>query len=321
MSLPGTLYVGQGYAPPPVPVNDPGWTPLSMWWVDWTGTRWGLSDEQQGLVMMRGIRGLGKVAWEHHEDDYAAIAGSYWRDARAQRREHFWPLYVYHDGSTAEFVARDRALSKGFSSRHEGTIYVQHENGDLRSIKARYEKGLDESLDLDPGFFGWVRYGVYLRSSQPFWEGTPIVRSWGIAEPVPFFGAGDPIEAGPPFGIAEATAAGSVYIDNPGDVEIYPTWTLTGPITASGGWSARVGTPGHYIEVPFTIASGEELVIDTTPSRQSALLDGVDVMADLATFDFDAIEPGANVELYVVSSALGDGLVQVAATPLYERAL
>lgn len=319
MVLPGLVYVSPGA--PPTGLGQGPWFPLQMWWVDWTGTRWNLSDEEHGLVTMRGVRGLGKPAWEHHEDDYAAIAGSFWRDARALPREHFWPLYVYHDGGTSDFTQRDRALSKGMHVKHEGTIYVQHPDGMLRSIKARYVKGLDEAYELDPGYFGWTKYGVYLRSSQPFWEGSPIVRSWGVATPIPFFGAGDVIAAGPPFGIAEATADGTVLIDNPGDVEVYPTWTLTGPLVATGGWSARVGTPGHTIEVPFTIPADSVLVIDTTPSRQSALLDGEDVMADLATFDFDFIEAGEQVPLEVTASALGDGNVKVSLTPLYERAL
>jgi hypothetical protein len=318
--LPGIVFVSPS-APPVDGDPNEGWSPLQMWWVDWTGTRWNLSDEDHGLVMMRGVRGLGKPVWEHHEDDYAAIAGSFWRDARAQAREHFWPLYLYHDGGTSDFTQRDRALSRGLDARREGVVYVQHSGGELRSIKARYIKGLDDAFDLDPTFCGWAKYGVYLRSSQPFWEGSPVVRTWGAAAPVPFFGAGDPAEAGPPFGIAEATASGEVLIDNPGDVEVYPTWTLIGPITASGGWSARVGTPGRVIEVPFTIPSGQTLVIDTTPSRQSALLDGVDVMEDLTTFDFDAVEAGASVPLYVLSSALAGGSIQVSLTPLYERAL
>lgn len=315
---PGLVYAQYSTAPP-VTGNDPGWSPLQLWWVDWTGTRWNLSDELHGLVTMSGIRGLGSPKYQHHRDDYAAIAGSFWRDARALTREIFLPLYLYADEGSAEWVARNRAFWKGMDPYREGTLYVQSPDGEVRHIAARYASGGEDAYDKDPTLFGWARYGIYLDADSPFWLGEPVPKGWTTAEPVPFFGAGNVSEAGPPFGISKDTATGATTMANPGDEEAYPIWTVDGSAPIVSGYSVQISVDGHVIKVPFAL-DDDVLVIDTTPSKQSATLNGVDVMSDLETFDFAPIGPGATAELEFTISAGSDATIHAEITPLYRRA-
>lgn len=319
MTLPGLIYAEYS-APPLVIGNDPGWSPLVMWWVDWTGTRWELSDESSGLIVRKGVRGLGSPRYEHHRDDYAAIAGSFWRDARALTREIFLPLYLFSDGGSVHWVARDRAFWRGMDPYKTGTLYVQAPDGQVRSIAARYRAGGEEAFEQDPTFFGWANYGVYLDADTPFWAGTPIPQTWENGDPVPFFGAGNVSGLGPPFGIAKSTTSGTSAMANPGDEEVYPVWTVTGTAALSGGYSVQIGVDGHVIKVPFAL-DDDVLVIDTTPSRQSATLNGTDdVMADLETFDFAPIPAGGTAELEIIITAGSDAVVLAEITPLYRRA-
>ena len=65
------------------------------------------------------------------------------------------------------------------------------------------------------------------------------------------------------------------------------------------------------------LAEGDTLVIDTRPTAQTAMLNGVDVTASLLTFGFAEIPEGANVPLTVLLDGIG-GTARVELTQLYE---
>jgi hypothetical protein len=188
-------------------------------------------------------------------------------------------------------------------------------DGTQRRIRVRYEKGGEEAFEIDPVFYGWAKYGLYLTAEQPYWEGVgfdPV--EWGAAEPVYFFGGGTSGPTlGPPFGIAKPTTSGRTSMSNPGDVEAWPVWTIRGPMT-----SCELGIEGQTVIVPFALASGDVLVIDTRPTAQTAILNGtVDKTPQLGSFGFAQVEPGDDVELTVLTTGTG-GSVRVELTPLYE---
>jgi hypothetical protein len=314
MSLPGTIFVQAPTIPEPPPV-DPGREGVAIWLEGWDGSLWRLDSEESGLVLMRGARGFGMVTVEHHRDEHAILPGSTWRDARVLNREVFLPLYVFSDGSSRDWQEHNRRFWRIMRTRKTALLHVMWPDGTRRHLRVRYEKGGEEAFELDPVFYGWAKYGIYLTAEQPYWEATePEAREWGTALPVYFFGGGtDEPTLGPPFGIAKPSTAGRTAITNPGDVEAWPVWTITGPMT-----SCELGVDGATISVPFSLSTGDVLVIDTRPTEQTAMLNGaVDRTPDLGNFAFAPIEPGDDVELTVLTTGTG-GLVRVELTPLYE---
>jgi hypothetical protein len=92
-----------------------------------------------------------------------------------------------------------------------------------------------------------------------------------------------------------------------------------------------MGVGDSVVEVPFTVADGKALVVDTDPRVQTAieydytagdpptLTNPVDRTADLdGAVDFAAIPAGGTSPLNV--SITGDGTVRIELVPLYWRA-
>lgn len=314
MTFPGVIFVSPPLTPPPSPVN-PGRELLDQRWVDVNGRAWSFMGEESGVILMRGVRGLGMPTYTHFRDDYTGTDGSYWRGLRAQSREVFWPIYIFHDGRSRDWVEHYNAFWDGLSPRAEGAWVVQGPHGEQRKLRLRYEKGGEEAYELDPSFYGWAKYGIHLRADQPYWEGAAIPRSWRTSEPVFFFGDDD--EA-PPFHISPPPSAEQATMTNPGDVATWPTWTLEGPLLEG----TRVGVDGQAVELGFDVPSGSTLVIDTRPTAQTAILDGVDRTRDLASYGFAEIPPGKDVpvEVTLIAPPEGVGSATIEIVPLYERA-
>ena len=281
-----------------------------MSWTGDDGRTWPLTapDAAGGVVLMRGVQGLAAPTFTHFRDTYASMHGSRWRDYRADAREVFWPTYIFHDAGTAEWRALNRDFMRTMSPRRTGVWRVQSGDQPARSLRLRYEKGLEAAFDLDPTKFGWAKYGIYLTADQPYWEGEPISQSWSTAEPVYFFDAG----GSPAFHISGPPAVEVATMTNPGDVEAWPVWTFTGPLSA-----AEVGVGGQTVSWEMDLEEGDELVIDTRPTAQTALLNGVDITADLLSYGFAEVPPGADVVLTVELDGLGGG-ARVDLIPLYE---
>lgn len=312
--VPGIVFVSAPVVRVPPPV-DPGRVHYSLWWEAWDGTNWSLSDESSGLVLMRGVRGLGRIEQENHRDEHESLAGSRYRDFRALNRDIFLPLHVYSDGDSDAWVKHNRAFSKTLRAGKTGWLHIIHPDGEHRRIRARYEKGMGEGFDLDPAFFGWATYGIYLVAEQPYWEAAePIGDSWSSPEPVYFFGGGSTPGNAPPFGVSDEKDVSTATITNPGDVEAWPKWVYRGPAT-----SASVGVDGEVVEIPIALLEGQSITLDLDPEVQAAIREnGTDVTEDLGTFDFSPIPPGEAVPLEITLIGTGGGSVEIQLTPLYE---
>lgn len=312
--FPGAVFVE---APRPFvhPPTDPGWSPNLLWLEGWDGSRWSLSDDSSGLVLRRGVRGLGRLSHEDHRDEHAGLAGSRWRDSRATDREVFLPVQIFHDGGSLPWKEHNRAFSKILRRGKTAWLHIVHPDGTHRKLGVRYQKGADESFLLDPTMYGWATYGLYFVAEDPYWQDAqPIDRTWASSEPIFWFGGGTVEAAGPPWGISDHREVGTATISNPGDVEQWPEWTYRGP--ADG---VTVGIGSDVVEVPIALTEGQHIVIDTRPHSQTAIREnGTDVTDQLGSFDFAPIPEGEDVELAVTIEGAGGGSVSVRLVPLYE---
>jgi len=297
-------------APQPVALEPENpWPGLYMTWTGWDDTVWELSEDSSGVRLLAGTRGLSTPPFDHFTDDSPAVHGSRWRGYRSLERPVFWPLGVYGGGGTQEWLDYDRAFWRTLHPKRPGTWTVRQPSGETRTLRCRFRTVDDDALDVDPSLLGWGVYGVRLCAEQPFWQGQAITRSWQAAEPVDFFGAG-----APSFSIGSGSTLDDASIDNTGDEPAWPVWTLHGPFT-----SVEVGVDGQVVEVPFALADGQSLTIDTAPTAQRAIDSaGVERTGELGEAQFAAVPAGTQVELSI--TMVGTGTVQAALVPLYHRA-
>jgi hypothetical protein len=295
------LVFGQPTAPNLPPQT---WAGLAMTWTGWDGSVWSLTDDSSCTVMLPGVRGFNMPPIIHYASAHASVPGVRWRGHTVDTREVFWPLQVYSDTGSAEFLARDRAFWKTMRPEKTGVWSVIQPTGDERKLRLRFRDDGTQTYSTDPSQSGWVNYGITLEAAQPYWEGKTEVGVWTTGTALPFF---------PTLTLSPGGTLDTAVINNPGDVEVWPIWRIYGPST-----SVVVGINGRTITVPFTIPSGQFLEIDTSPRAQTAMLNGVDRTADLGGIDF-APAP-ADMSSSLSLSMTGTGVITAAVTPLYYRA-
>ena len=297
------VFVGANSVP-----NPPNrWPGMNMLWTGYDGSVWDLTTGRTGACMLAGVRGLTMPEVTHHKSRSAAVPGSRWRGSSTEEREVFWPIQLYHDTSSEEWVARDRAFWATLQPHRTGVWSVTQPSGEKRTLTLRFRDDGQAAFNYDPAMTGWMNYGITLDAEQPYWEAAPISATWRAGSPTSFFGGSNVVT------IASGQEATSAKIDNPGDVPTYPVWTLTGPLSA-----ATLGINGRSINVGFSIASGQTLVIDTSPAALTAMMGGVDRIASLGTSDFAPVPAGNGIPISL--AVVGSGTVAMEITPLYYRA-
>jgi hypothetical protein len=280
-----------------------------MVWSGWDGTQWSLTNPDEGIVMMPGLRGWSMPPVNHYKDSYASVAGTRWRGYQVGEREVFWPIQIYSDAGSNDWIMRDSAFWRTMHPRRLGTWSVTQPDGSTRSLTLRFKDDGTQEFQIDPVQRGWGSYGITLAAEQPFWAGDLVVGSWTTGAGSNFFNT----TGAPAFNISPGNSISNARINNPGDEASWPVWVLDGPFTSFG---IMVG--GKTIGATMTVGSGHQLVIDTDPVKRSALLDGADVMSQITQAGFAPLPDGMGVDLSL--AMVGSGRITVKFTPLYYRA-
>lgn len=301
--------------PPPPPPNSPGWESIEVTWEAYDGSLWRLTDPRSGIFIMRGgVRGLGTPKGVHYRDQSPAVHGATWRGLTYDPREVFWPIYLYSDASTAEYIKLDRAFWDSLHPEYEGTMTVRVPGFTARKIRLRYIDDGNWTPERDPAFVGWTTYGITLQADQPLWEGETVVGGpWQASTPVPFHGGTDPGD--PIINISKGRTLATATIHNPGQIEAWGKWKIDGPCT-----SATIDIDGHVTEVPIELEVNQSVTIDMRPTEQTALREnGTDVFELLGETDFAPIPAGGNATLTLDVDETG--AISVELVPLYFRGL
>lgn len=318
---------------PPAPESDP-WPGVTMRWEPAVGPAWNLSGPRtEGVRMQAGVRGLTMPPWMHDDEASANLHGITWRGVRAAEREVYWPLWVWKDTNSAEWLAYDAAFAMTFDVRRPGRWVVTDPAGRSRFLTLRLASDGGPGWAASPGRRQWAAYEITLRAENPFWQGAEQVRWFSAPAPAPFF-ATDPASF---VTISEDSTLASASIPNPGDEAAWPVAWVVGPTT-----SVELGFGGEVIDVPFSVADGRMLVVNSHPTERVA--DEIDApdwslsdaeqeawVADrLATAATDrTIELGestgwapipAGESIPLALTMVGTGSVRVALTPQHWRA-
>lgn len=242
------------------------WGRLKHTWIGHDGSEWEISDPDSGAFLVKaGVRGLGMPDHERFTTSSPAVHGDLHRGSRVLPREVFWPLYLFHDGGSAEFVGRDRAFWASMSRDRLGTWRVESPDS-VRELRC-YFVDADDAFERDPTFFGWATYGVRLEAADPFWRSAWVTRTFSNAGggPVDFFNNG----AAPAFHISSSSQLATSDISNPGDEPSYLVYVLHGPFDSAEVGLGPLDTPGPLTSYLEPVEAGQSVVIDTRPSTSS----------------------------------------------------
>lgn len=305
-------------APSTPPVEIPGVGYASIAYIDPAGGVWPMTDQQRGwFALADGVSGLGAAPYTLTSDPHPR-GGARLRHVQPQPRTIVWPLLV--QGSThQQFTDRWRALAKAFTRTLRdgpGVLEIARPDGGRRRISVHYSEGFDGQGRHATGIT-WDTAVITLWCEDPYWTDpvTQVVhREYGVGE--------DYLEPYP--SVSSGQVLGATTVTNPGDITVWPEWTITGPaslvtFTHSGSGDAFTLDPTAVGHGP--LLAGEQVTVSTDPPRVR-YQDGTNWIGalDWPGAVLWGLEPGGNaVTFQLDGSGLGSA-VDLSYNPRYETA-
>lgn len=210
------------------------------------------------------------------EDAVPLQDGARFRLALHNERNFQLPLII-KDTSLAGLRTQLRALTYAMDpTRGDGTLVINSVLGDTRQVVCRYVTGLQMQERSDYGRFS-AQGLVQFRAYDPFWQdSTDTSQSWSLTSVPSFF----------PFFPLRLTSSELVVqdsINNTGDVQTWPVWTITGPGGGSDGIIlTNTTTDDEFTFMTTQLLTGQSITVDTRPGVKTVTLqDGTNLFGDL----------------------------------------
>lgn len=308
--------------PPPVELPEIGYA--SITYIDPTGTRWPMTDvTAEWYTLAEGVSGLGAASY-HLTSDPHPRGGARLRHVQPQPRTIVWPLLV-KGADHLKFTANWRALARAFTrtlrrgpdgARTPGTLEVARPDGSVRTISVYYQQGYDGRGQTATGIT-WDSAVLTLWCEDPYWvDAEPVVvhRESGVAADfqVPY-----PT-------VSSSQILGATTVTNPGDVDVWPVWTITGP--ASLITFTRTDTGEAFTLNPTAVGhgnllAGEKVTVRTDPV-QVRYQDGSNWIGALNWPDavLWSLPPDPTDVTFQLDGAGTGSAVDLSFNPLYETA-
>lgn len=299
---------GVGY---PQPAPDP----IDCTWIAPDGSVWPLTTPELGWHTLDAVAGAFGVAPVALTADGNPRFGAQVRHIQAQPRIITWPLRV-EGGDQTEFVGRWRQLARAFTQTRRlgpGVLRIARPDGSARQISAYYQQGFDGT----PGA-GWYYDDaiITLFCEDPYWSDVDpltVTRQ--------YVGSSDDFLAPFPL-ITSSQTLGDTVINNPGDVEAWPVWTIVGPassVTATNSTRGEEFTLDPNWNGGGDLTGSDTVAITTEPPT----IVGPDGSSWAGALDWpDAelwpLDPGDNDVTFAVSGSAAGTQITLTFYPRYE---
>lgn len=311
------LLVGASLPTPPVPAAPSDELQLS--WTAPNGTVWQLTSPLLGWHVLNAVSGWGAAPVALATDPYPR-GGAKVRHVQPQPRLITLPLRVTGTDE-ADFRANWRALVGAFTQTRRlgpGILTVIRPDGTSRLIYAYYQDGFAGTQGE-----GWLYDTAVLTlyCEDPYWRDvTPTVirREQTAADSVDYLNPYPSVSSSQTLGVTTA--------HNPGEVEAWPTWTITGP---SSGVSATNNTTDESFNVDpnatgiahGNLLAGEVVTITTDPPA----IRGPDGSVWTAALNFPSavlwgLQPGDNDVAFTLTGSSVGSSVELSFVPRHETA-
>lgn len=284
-------------------------------WIDPGGTAWDLTDPDTGWFTVDEVTGLGAAPVKLTTDSYPR-GGARVRWDQPQPRVITWGLHIFGADHLA-FLANWRRLAYAFSRTRRdgpGTLVIARQDGTARQIAAYYQDGFDNTPG---GHFIDDDVVLTLFCEDPFWRDVdPVVEGRQYLLPASYLSPYPQVSTG--------QGLGASTIINPGDVEAWPQWSITGPATSILAANAATGETFTLDPNAAGIAHGPllagEQVIVTTESPAITGPDGSPWTGaiDWSTSALWGLAPGVNPVTITLNDAAVGSSAQLTFTPRYE---
>lgn len=272
------------------------------------------------IGVSKGAKGLDAPDFDIQVDAFPTIDGRFIRAVRAEGREILLPIVIYGN-SRRDMILKKRALLSALNPKIGTVSLVTAESlaplsgptdtgayEDERTIELYYSHGFEGDEGRTVSGFNWIKVGLVLRATYPFFQATDTLRfpfAFAASPPVSFFAPPTTPYPGTAwvdrvFRLSqEAPFNPKITFNNPGDAQDYPSFRIIGPISGPFDliWRSSDGFSDRALSISdeFTLAVGQQAIITTTPGAQ-----GISSTTDLGfevfgtNPNFWTLEPGLN---------------------------
>lgn len=264
------------------------------------------------LRVLYAVRGRFAPPPRRQEEGVPDFPGARLRQVLHDVREFVLPIHVGEDTDT-ELRSTLRALAYAMDPvRGDGRVRITGPGGDQREINCRVSAGLElEETQGETAMPTDQLATVVFRAVDPYWYATSdVVVDYTFTGTVTTFFPVFPVRLSTSEVFADTT------VDNTGDVNAWPVWTVTGPGSTI---NLRNLTTGKLTTLATTaLVAGESVVIDTRPGAKTVTRqDGTSLFSDLGSTVLWPLARGANSIRIEMGGATSASSVRLAYRPRY----
>lgn len=209
-------------------------------------------DGSDGYIVTTGLRGLGIPSTDVRIDNSAGDGGM-WRSTRRGIREIDLPVVVI-GSARAEVESKLRRLAKALNDRY-GTpkLLASYADGSSYTIEVHYTGGAETVFGTDANDT-YCRWGITLSCPDPYWTSTQSVQfSLGYSSTTRgLLPRLDQLQ------VSSSGILGTFVVENPGDVDAYPVWTIAGAST-----NTTIQLSGIGFSYTETMTTSSKVIINT----------------------------------------------------------
>lgn len=302
---------------PPLVVAQSQWKRLGITWTGYDGSLFDLTDIGSGIILGNGVKGMTMPPFDYYSTVLGQQPGASFQGVRVGSRLPYWPLFIYSDNSSDEFMARAKAILATMRPDQKGTWTVTtpataDAPAQSRFLDMRFMDDSDAALPFDPIVMGWNLYGFdFVADDNPLWYGPAIGQTFYPPDSTDVY-----MTSGGVLYLSKGGSVSTASITNPGNIDAWPVWTVTGP-TDPATLSCGDGTI-----VSPAITSGQVWTFDTRPGNVGVFdQDGVDQTKNVPGWNPAPVPYGQDVPLAIsLGTSTAAAKVSISLTPLYFRA-
>jgi len=270
-------------------------------------------------ALAEGVSGLGAAPVTLTTDPLPR-GGVRLRHVQPQARTIVWPVHVEAD-THQEFIDLWRSLAKAFTDTLRygpGVLDVARPDGRRRQIKVRYQEGWEGLGQAGTGI-SWDNAVLTLLAEDPYYY-DPVAQVVHRQTD----SAADFLNPYP--SVSSSQVLGATTVTNPGDVDAWPVWTITGPATLITMTRTDTGEAFTIDPNATAIAHGNllasEYVTVATDPPSVRYSDGSNWAGALnwPAASLWSISPGDNQVTFELDGAGSGSAVDLSYYPRYETA-
>lgn len=267
----------------------------------------------KGFFKRKGATGLSAVAPTVVSMREGAGPGARWRATRRASRTIDMPITMVRENADLLESDMRRLVRLMSDTLAVPRIVATYPNGERFSTEFHYQAGAEVQDGVDTNGRSWADWLVTLICPDPYWTAE---------DPVPYVLRAANVGRGlikatsfTKFKMSSSQAIGKFELENLGDVEAFPVWTINGP---GDEFSATRDSDGALLKYAAPIALGETLTINTR-TKTVVNQTGANKYGNLAVSPkLFSVQPGYTTITVMLSNATADSIVSMFFLPRRE---